>query len=365
MMIVALGSALWGLSQAAWADFSVVGLPQADAGAMAVQNGQVYALAGGGTRRSWPSENPPQPPRWTAAQADPSAYTSTGTQGHLESADFEQAVAVTPSNPPTPFAGYAPVPPPAAKSSQAPDLKGYIKAMTKVPTLVQKGSGYAVPCHGGGTMSMSKAFYQIMPEGWSMYAKPGLVMSVPVTYACKGRPWTEVMAAILKNNGYAGAVWWGYNVLTLKPHPASMPAVVGQSPIAVSAPVPASDANPAPDPVSMPSSPSPTQTTMPLDAGRTRTTPSTFSIAATPVFLLNKGDLILTDLQQWAEQSGWVVVWQIPEDWEVPNTTTFSGDFQKAVTQVIQALSANGANVHAVFHTANNTVVISGAGGGE
>lgn len=49
----------------------------------------------------------------------------------------------------------------------------------------------------------------------------------------------------------------------------------------------------------------------------------------------------------------------------VPNTTTFTGDFQQAVTQVVQALAANGANIHAVFHTANNTVVIDGAGGGE
>jgi hypothetical protein len=79
--------------------------------------------------------------------------------------------------------------------------------------------------------------------------------------------------------------------------------------------------------------------------------------------VLTKGRLILTELQKWAAQSGWTVVWQVPEDWQVPNTTTFSGDFQKAVSQVIQALSANGANIHAVFHTANNTVVISGAGG--
>ena len=89
------------------------------------------------------------------------------------------------------------------------------------------------------------------------------------------------------------------------------------------------------------------------------------NLTAQPVFVLTKGRLILTELQKWAAQSGWTVVWQVPEDWMVPNTTTFTGDFQQAVTQVVQALAANGANIHAVFHTANNTVVIDGAGGGE
>jgi hypothetical protein len=89
------------------------------------------------------------------------------------------------------------------------------------------------------------------------------------------------------------------------------------------------------------------------------------NLAAQPVFVLTKGRLILTELQKWAAQSGWTVVWQVSEDWMVPNTTMFNGDFQQAVTQVVQALAANGANIHAVFHTANNTVVIDGAGGGE
>jgi hypothetical protein len=46
-------------------------------------------------------------------------------------------------------------------------------------------------------------------------------------------------------------------------------------------------------------------------------------------------------------------------------TLALKEEIQQAVTQVVQALAANGANIHAVFHTANNTVVIDGAGGGE
>lgn len=100
--------------------------------------------------------------------------------------------------------------------------------------------------------------------------------------------------------------------------------------------------------------------------------------SATPVFLLKQGDPIRTDLQKWAKQSGWTVVWHVPKDWIIPHNTTYYGNFQTAVSQVVKNLSSppNNANIHIMVSSAkscktvhgkivtcgNNTVIISGAG---
>lgn len=80
-----------------------------------------------------------------------------------------------------------------------------------------------------------------------------------------------------------------------------------------------------------------------------------------PTWTLHRGLLIGDELNAWAKKAGWTVVWQLSEDWSVPSTTYLNGNFKTAVTKVITALSSNGADIHAVFHT-NNTVVISGTG---
>ena len=250
-------------------------------------------------------------------------------------------------------------------ATPTPDLHGFQKRFTKEPVLAQHGVGIAEVCHGGGIMTMRQAIQKLLPEGWTVYSRPGVLLGLNTHYSCKGgKPWTTALQHAIRNVGFHGAIYWGPNDMTVwvpAASPESSPDLSGYKPVALKPHIVREDtltvgrggkivASLSQDTATM-------QTTAPL--------PSPSLSGATPVFLLNKGDLILTDLQKWAKQSGWTVIWQVPEDWQVPNTTSFSGDFQKAVSQVIQALSANGANVHAVFHTANNTVVVSGAGGGE
>jgi hypothetical protein len=83
-----------------------------------------------------------------------------------------------------------------------------------------------------------------------------------------------------------------------------------------------------------------------------------------PLWTLKANQAISVGLDAWAHASGWKVVWNIPQDWLVPNTVQFQGDFRAAATQVIQALAANGADIRGDVYTANKTLVVHAAGQG-
>ncbi|MBU2765595.1 hypothetical protein HAP94_05145 [Acidithiobacillus ferrivorans] len=246
----------------------------------------------------------------------------------------------------------------------SPHLEGFHKSFFVQPTLAIHGNG--IPGKPdrmqSGIHSLREVLQEALPTGWSLYTKPGVVLDIPVqiTSHLHSEMWIKVLHDLLQKSGLHGAVWWNQQVVTLWTAPVTPHPVEASKPLDLKGFL---KTHMGGLPISTQSAAYSQDTALPLPA------PLLAGITplqgATPVFLLNQGDLILTDLQKWAKQSGWTVVWQVPEDWQVPNTTTFRGDFQKSVSQVIQALSANGANVHAVFHTANNTVVISGAGGGE
>ena len=274
-----------------------------------------------------------------------------------------------------------------APVSSGPDLSGYRKSFSVQPVLAQHGFGVA---HRSdrlqrGTVNFRQALRETLPSGWTVYTKPGVTLDLPVvvTGAMTKERWTQTLKEEIQQAGLHGALWWDQQTLTLwTPPPAPMalsqtvtklsPALNGYRKANLSASMPAEpSASPADKPAAksaVSGAPDHTvqDTTIPLRGAILRgASLASPNLTAQSVFMLTKGQLILTELQHWAKQSGWTVVWQVPEDWMVPNTTTFNGDFQQAVSQVIEALAANGANIHAVFHTANDTVVIQGAGGGN
>jgi hypothetical protein len=81
-----------------------------------------------------------------------------------------------------------------------------------------------------------------------------------------------------------------------------------------------------------------------------------------PTWYLNANSLVGTDLKSWAEQAGWTVIWQANQDWPVPTTTHFQGDFQTVAAQVLNDLAGQGANIRGKFYTGNQTLVISQPG---
>jgi hypothetical protein len=147
-------------------------------------------------------------------------------------------------------------------------MNGYVQAFKKVPVLAENGAGIAPTCQGGGSAPLNDALYKLMPEGWSLYAKPGTLLNLPVWYSCHDNPWTSVVAQVLKRSGYEGTIWWGYDMLTIAPRPMRpMPSIAGVKPSTATAtpPVVSTVTMPDPAPSYTVSSPvDPAQTTDPL-----------------------------------------------------------------------------------------------------
>lgn len=72
------------------------------------------------------------------------------------------------------------------------------------------------------------------------------------------------------------------------------------------------------------------------------------------------GELVGAQLARWGQNAGWHVIWSYSQDWIVPSSVTFQGDFTQAASQVLDDLSSEGALVHGVFYQGNHTLVITG-----
>ncbi|TES96142.1 hypothetical protein E3D46_44575 [Burkholderia cepacia] len=82
-------------------------------------------------------------------------------------------------------------------------------------------------------------------------------------------------------------------------------------------------------------------------------------------YRLAAGMSLQTQLREWAQKSGWNVIWNLPRDWIVPGDATYGPDFQAAATRVVQDLAAAGIDVRADLYTGNRTLVVHEAGESE
>jgi hypothetical protein len=82
-------------------------------------------------------------------------------------------------------------------------------------------------------------------------------------------------------------------------------------------------------------------------------------------YRLAAGMSLQTQLREWAQKSGWNVIWNLPRDWIVPGDAAYGPDFQTAATRVVQDLAAAGIDVRADLFTGNRTLVVHEAGESE
>ncbi|WP_321816711.1 MULTISPECIES: toxin co-regulated pilus biosynthesis Q family protein [unclassified Paraburkholderia] len=87
-----------------------------------------------------------------------------------------------------------------------------------------------------------------------------------------------------------------------------------------------------------------------------------YASGAPITFTLVSGESLERQLAGWAKRAGWTVTWNTPEDWIVPHASSFGSDFQQAITEVINQMESNGADVRGDIWTGNHTVVIDRAG---
>lgn len=73
---------------------------------------------------------------------------------------------------------------------------------------------------------------------------------------------------------------------------------------------------------------------------------------------LREGLPIHSQLQSWAEQSGWKLIWQPEFSWLAAADSTFHGDFSEAAEQVIEALFNEGQPVRIVMWQQNRVAEV-------
>jgi len=77
---------------------------------------------------------------------------------------------------------------------------------------------------------------------------------------------------------------------------------------------------------------------------------------------LHGGRTIRHELQAWADQAGWKVIWNMSRDWAVPADATFYGTFEEAAGEALRTLAENGAVLSGKFYMGNKTLVVAAPG---
>ena len=77
---------------------------------------------------------------------------------------------------------------------------------------------------------------------------------------------------------------------------------------------------------------------------------------------LHGGRTISHELQAWADQAGWKVIWNMSRDWSVPADATFYGTFEEAAGEALRTLAENGALISGKFYMGNKTLVVAAPG---
>jgi hypothetical protein len=176
----------------------------------------------------------------------------------------------------------------------------------------------------GRDISLADMLLAVVPKGF--HVDMGNADGTQVVTWSGGLPWDTVLANAVSPLASVGATidWTQHTVLFRRIDPA-MPPVMAAEKSTASAPL--SSEQPAP-----------------------------------LVWTLRQGYPIGKELMAWGKTVGWNLVWQLPRDVVAPATSTFTGDFPTAATEVVRTLAENGALIHAKIFDGNHTVVVQGPG---
>lgn len=78
---------------------------------------------------------------------------------------------------------------------------------------------------------------------------------------------------------------------------------------------------------------------------------------------LVEGQPIREQMVAWGDRAGWTVRWPHDLNWMVPAMTSFRGDYQKVMSDIIHTISDEGKSIQAEFHTPNHMLVVTSPGG--
>lgn len=89
----------------------------------------------------------------------------------------------------------------------------------------------------------------------------------------------------------------------------------------------------------------------------------TVSVSAEPVSLpswqVERGRMLREQMENWAAQAPYTLIWSAQNDYEMQSSATFSGVFIEAVKNLFAALASNGVALRVTIYQGNNVMEVS------
>lgn len=239
-----------------------------------------------------------------------SGLASMPAHAGFELVDVEEPVAETVAAPQPVAAKPAAVKQVAAKQEVKTEVKaGHTAGLISVgrqPDLIPEAKGF------GTEVTLKDALTQLVPNNFNVYNDGNARLGSSVSWKANGRNWVQALEAVAQATGTEITLNWNDRTISLAAATTgtvNVNAAVGNV------------------------------------IGKNAWTIST------------KDRTIRSAVQRWATDAGWNVDWAVPKDFPIEFDTTFSGDFETAVSGVLEALSGTDYPIQACAYQ-NNTLRI-------
>lgn len=206
-------------------------------------------------------------------------------------------------------------------------------------THVGVGVFAAVRSKGAG-LPFRTAIPLIIPKGWKADFGDELLPHRLVSWG-EGSSWGEVLRQICRAIGATAEIRWSEKRVRLWVQAPSLrpEALPDSQPAPQAAPAEVADALSSITPPAAPSLPP-----LPIEPAK-------------PTWRIEPGSL-KGQLEAWAQQAGYQVVWQSRNDWQVQAGASITGTLEDAVRVVVESLHRGGAPLRACIYTGNRVVEI-------
>jgi hypothetical protein len=197
----------------------------------------------------------------------------------------------------------------------------------------------AVHSKGSG-LPFRTAIPLIIPKGWKADFGDELLPHRLVSWG-EGTSWGEVLRQICREIGAVAEIRWSEKRVRLWVQaPSLRPVALPESlPAPQAAPAEVADALNSITPPAAPSLPP-----LPIEPAR-------------PTWRIEPGSL-KGQLEAWAQDAGYQVVWHSRNDWQVQAGASITGTLEDAVRVVVESLHRGGAPLRACIYTGNRVVEI-------
>lgn len=199
----------------------------------------------------------------------------------------------------------------------------------------------------------------VLEEGYQVYLSEPPAGTIPTAAPVPVPPGAAALEAQAMQTAAAGAV-----ETPTTPQPASVPAQTVLPTAAQTSPKLTLE---KPDPVETthyaPPNP-PTPAPMVAEAvSEPAAVIETVSVTAEPVALpvweVERGRMLREQMENWAAQAGYTLIWSAQNDYEMQSSATFSGVFIEAVKNLFAALASNGVALRVTIYQGNNVMEVS------